>query len=190
MGVTPAIYYTARTAGRGTIIGEPNFEESVLLDIERGLLQLHDRSSAWSNLADPLGVIEESVRLSSEAAAKVVATSAEIIEDVGEISRQNMLLVEKLVTSVRTLQQAHQAKVDVAKLPLHRRASPAQRLVLGIATVIGGALYRLSDRVRARISGGLRALHPGCVGASVCVRHDESGATAPPRLALTLPRAA
>lgn len=146
-----------RTAGRGTIIGEPNFEESVLLDIERGLLQLHDRSSAWSNLADPLGVIEESVRLSGEAAAKVVATSAEIIEDVGEISRQNMLLVEKQVASVRTLQQAHQAKVDVAKLPLHRRASPAQRLVLGIATVVGGVLHRLSDRAHAGVSRGLRA---------------------------------
>jgi hypothetical protein len=93
-----------------------------------------------SNLADPLRGIEGSVRLSGEAAAKVVATSAEIIEDVGEISRQNMLLVEELVASVRTLQQAHQAhqaKVDVVKLPLHRRASPAQRRVLGIAAVIG-----------------------------------------------------
>ena len=48
-----------------------------------------------------------------------------------------MLLVEELVASVRTLQQAHQAKVDVVKLPLHRRVSPAQRLVLGIAAVIG-----------------------------------------------------
>ena len=157
MGVTPAIYYTARTAGRGTIIGEPNFEESLLLDIERGLLQRHDRSSALSNLADPLGVIEESVRLSGEAAAKVVATSAEIIEDVGEISRQDMLFVEKLVASARTFQQGHQAKVDVAKLPLHRRASPAQRLVLGIATVIGGVLHRLSDRAHAGIFRGLRA---------------------------------
>jgi len=118
-------------------VGKPNFEESVLLDIERGLLQLHDRSSALSNLADPSGVIEESVRLNGEAAAKIVAASAEIIEDVGEISRQNMLLVEELVASVRTLQQAHQAKVDVVKLPLHRRASPAQLLVLGIAAVFG-----------------------------------------------------
>lgn len=118
-------------------MGKPNFEESVLLDIERGLLQLHDRSSALSNLADPSGVIEESVRLNGEAAAKIVAASAEIIEDVGEISRQNMLLVEELVASVRTLQQAHQAKVDVVKLPLHRRASPAQLLVLGIAAVFG-----------------------------------------------------
>lgn len=136
-----------------------------------------------------MGVIEKSIRLSGEAAAKVVATSAEIIEDVGEISRQNMLFVEKQVASVQTLQRAHQAKVDVAKLPLHRRASPAQRLVLGIATVIG---VFFTAYLIGLMQGFLEdcARHPGCVGASVCVRHDESGAAAPPRLALTLPRAA
>jgi hypothetical protein len=85
----------------------------------------------------------------------------ELIVDVGGISRQNMLLVEEMVAAVRTLQQAHQAKVDVVKLPLHRRASLAQIVVLGVAAVIGVFLTALSDRVRAGISGGLRARHPG-----------------------------
>nr|WP_277924492.1 hypothetical protein [Sphingomonas sp. CROZ-RG-20F-R02-07] len=109
-----------------------------MLDIERGLLQLHDRSSALSNLADPTGVAGESAALSREVTAKVVAAAAEIIEDVGEISRQNMLLLEEVVASVRTLQRAHQRRMEPSpKVTLRHRVTLPQFCVLGIAAVIG-----------------------------------------------------
>lgn len=126
-----------RLKKRGVKMDEPDLEEAVLLDIERGLLQLHDRSSALSNLAEPTGVAQESAVLSPEVTAKVAA-AAEIIEDVGEISRQNMLLLEEIMAAVRTLKRSHQRRMEPSpKVPLHRRASLPQVLVLGVAVVIG-----------------------------------------------------
>lgn len=117
---------------------QPHIEEAVLFDIERGLLQLHDRSSTLSNLADPTGIAQESVGFSREVTAKLVVAAAEIIEDVGEVSRQNMLLLEELMASVRTLKRAHQMRTgSVSKVPLRQRVTLPQLIVLGIATVIG-----------------------------------------------------
>jgi hypothetical protein len=119
-------------------VSQLDLEETVLLDIERGLLQLHDRSSALSNLADPTGVAQASAGFSREVTAKVVAAAAEIIEDVGEISRQNMLLLEETVASVRTLKQAHQRRMEpLPKVPLRHRVTLPQLCVLGIAVAIG-----------------------------------------------------
>lgn len=119
-------------------MSQPDPEKAVLFDIERGLLQLHDRCSALSNLADPTGVAQESAGFSREVSAKVVAAAAEIIEDVGEISRQNMLLLEEMVASVRTLQRAHQRRMEpLPKVPLRHRVTLPQLVVLGIAALIG-----------------------------------------------------
>lgn len=108
-------------------MSDPDLEDAVLLEIETGLLQLHQRSSGLSSLVD-------TPELTFEYAA---VASRELIVDVGEISHHNMLLVEELIAAVRTLQRAHQRKMAPTKIPPRRRVSLPQLLVLGIAAVIG-----------------------------------------------------
>lgn len=109
-------------------MGKPDLEEAVLLEIETGLLQLHQRSSGLSSLVD-------TPELTFEYAA---AASRELIVGVGEISRHNMLLVEEMIVAVRPLQRAHQRRMTpTARTPLHQRASLPQLVVLGIAALIG-----------------------------------------------------
>ncbi|MET3762122.1 hypothetical protein [Sphingomonas sp. UYEF23] len=104
-----------------------DLKEAVLLEIETGLLQLHQRSSGLSSLVD-------TPELTFEYAA---VASRELIVDVGEISRHNMLLVEEMIVAIRSLQRANQAKMSRTKIPLRHRVSLAQLIVLGIAAVIG-----------------------------------------------------
>ena len=107
---------------------KPDLEEAVLLEIETGLLQLHQRSSGLSGLVD-------TPELTFEYAA---VASRELIVDVGEISQHNMLLVEEMIAAVRTLQRTHQRRMTPpARTPLHQRASRPQLVVLGIAALIG-----------------------------------------------------
>lgn len=135
-------------------------EETVWLSIESRLLQLHGRSSALSNLEDPTGGTGEVGGLRPDVAARIVAASAEIIEDVGEVSRQNMLLVEEVLTSVRALRRTHQVVADQPKLPLHRRASPAQLVVLALALVVGVFFTSyLVGHVRGFPEGCARGIH-------------------------------
>ena len=109
-------------------MSKPDLEKAVLLEIETGLLQLHQRSSGLSGLVD-------TPELTFEYAA---VASRELIVDVGEISRHNMLLVEEMIAAVRTLQRAHQRRMTPpARTPLHQRASLPQLVVLGIAALIG-----------------------------------------------------
>jgi hypothetical protein len=108
-------------------VNEPDLEEAVLREIETGLLQLHSRSSGLSSLVD-------TPELTFEHAAEA---SRELIVDVGEISRHNMLLVEEMIAAVRTLRRAHRRRTAPTKAPLRRRVSPPQLIVLGVAAVIG-----------------------------------------------------
>ena len=108
-------------------MSESDLEETVLLGIETGLLQLHQRSSTLSGLVD-------TPRLTFEHAA---VASRELIVDVGEISRHNMILVEEMIAAVRTLQQVNQHRRGLTKLALRHRVSLPQLLVLGIGAVIG-----------------------------------------------------
>lgn len=109
-------------------MGKPDLEEAVLLEIETGLLQLHQRSSGLSGLVD-------TPELTFEYAA---VASRELIVDVGEISRHNMLLVEEMIAAVRTLQGAHQRRMTPpSKIPLRHRVTLPQLIVLGVAALIG-----------------------------------------------------
>uniref|UniRef100_UPI0035CBA7C1 hypothetical protein n=1 Tax=uncultured Sphingomonas sp. TaxID=158754 RepID=UPI0035CBA7C1 len=114
-------------------MSKTDLEKAVLLEIETGLVQLHQRSSGLSGLVD-------TPELTFEYAA---VASRELIVGVGEISRHNMLLVEEMIAAVRTLQQAHQRRMTPpARTPLHQRASLPQLVVLGIAALIGLASPR------------------------------------------------
>ena len=107
---------------------ESDLEEAVLLEIETGLLQLHQRSSGLSSLVD-------TPELTFEYAA---VASRELIVDVGEISRHNMLLVEEMIAAVRKLQRAHQRRMmPPPRIPLRDRVTLPQLIVLGLAALIG-----------------------------------------------------
>ncbi|WP_232280461.1 hypothetical protein [Sphingomonas sp. PAMC 26605] len=113
---------------RGVKVDEPDLEGAVLREVETGLLQLHQRSSGLSGLVD-------TPELTFEYAA---VASRELIVDVGEISRHNMLLVEEMIAAVRTLQRAHQRRMmPPRRIPLRDRVTLPQLVVLGIAALIG-----------------------------------------------------
>ncbi|MBB3588992.1 hypothetical protein [Sphingomonas sp. BK481] len=113
---------------RGVKVDEPDLEGAVLREVETGLLQLHERSSSLSGLVD-------TPELTFDHAA---VASRELIVDVGEISRHNMLLVEEMIAAVRTLQRAHARRViPRPKASQRYRVTLPQLLVLGIAALVG-----------------------------------------------------
>ncbi len=103
-------------------MSEVDLEENTLLALETVLLHLHDQASVLSDLID--------TPIPTRATA---AISAKVMRDAGEVSRQNMILLEDVIRGVRSLHELHRYQ---PRPPL-RVAWPRKRY---IATMIGVAI--------------------------------------------------
>jgi len=108
----------------GQTMSELDLEGDMLQALETVLLELHDRSSLLSNLIDVPSLTPATAGIPTK-----------LIRDIGEISRQNMILLEDIVGSVRSLRELHRVR---PRPPLRVAMSPRRLKATQIAIVLAG----------------------------------------------------